>query len=155
MNKREEYIQKLKTCLVGQSVNYILKSPDMLFYDFGFGEDIVLPSRLFDSQRTVAAYALHAQCYIKVMWKKSTGRKVDWLIEDTPTEAVKDLENYLKGMPIQNVDLNEANDFWLDFGNCWVVLVTTDDNIESWRFFTFLTPNANHLVATNENLSEE
>ena len=134
---REKAIAYLQT-LIGQTLHYALKSPDMDLYDLGFGA----PEADF-------RYVLHATCRFKVIWRNGE-RRTDKYYEDTPSEEFHSAIQRLIGWKVTRVGLSDKNDLWLDFGDgdCWAVFVTFENNEESWRFFTYHSDDP-HLVASD------
>ncbi len=146
-NERNFYICKLQDTLCNQPINYIVKSPDMDMYDFGFGQDVITID--FNGLSTkVSKYVLHAVCNIEVMWRDKT-RKSDLFFEDTPVEKATTLASCISGFKVKRVALSDKNDLWLDLGLCWIIFITNEDDEESWRFFSFSSADNAHIVATS------
>lgn len=142
---REKAMDFLNT-LVGQSLTYAIKSPDMDLYDFGFGEEIEVKSP-HRPPRTVAPYTVHALCRFQVIWRNGE-KKVARYYEDTPCEIFHSEIKSLIGLKVSRVALSDKNDLWLDFGDYWVVFVTYESDEESWRFFKTYDSDTPHLVAS-------
>ena len=123
--------------LVCKPLCYGLKSPDSDLYDFGFGD----PS---------AVYILHIICRFKVIWKNGEQR-VRIYHENTPCEQFHAEIKPLLGLPVKRVALSDKNDLWLDFGDCWVVFATFENEEESWRFFSADSA-LPHLIAADSRM---
>lgn len=132
--------------LVDLYLCYGIKSPDMDLYDFGFVNEINSIHRS-DKKKVVYTHCLHVVCRFKVIWKIGNN-KTDIYHENTSCEKFHSKIAYLIGMKVKRVALSEKNDLWLDFGDCWVVFVTVENNEESWRLISPDT-DAAHLVASN------
>ena len=68
--------------LVGLPLLYGLQSPDVVFFDLGFGE-YIQAKNLYGIDRSVATYSLHAVCGIKIIHRKEP-RHTECYIGDTP-----------------------------------------------------------------------
>lgn len=132
--------------LVDHQLCYGLKSPDMDLYDFGFGNTIDIINRQ-KNERESCTHILHVICRFKVIWKNGE-RRVDIYYEDTPCEKFNCEIERLIGLKVVRVALSDKHDLWLDFGDCWMVFATFENEEESWRIFTPST-DAPHLVASN------
>ena len=128
--------------LVGKRLLYGIQSPDVVFFDLGFGE-YIQAKNLYGIERSVATYTLHAMCGIKVIYRKEP-HHTECYIGDTPADF-NSLLSKLVGQIIKRVALSEKNDFGMDLGDYWIVLVTNEDSEESWRYFSHLS-NTSHLV---------
>lgn len=128
--------------LVGLPLLYGLQSPDVVFFDLGFGE-YIQAKNLYGIERSVATYSLHAVCGIKIIHRKEP-RHTECYFGDTPA-AFNSLLSKLTGQIIKRVALSEKNDLWMDLGDYWIVFVTNEDSEESWRYFSHLN-NTSHLV---------
>ena len=128
--------------VLGQKLNYAIKSPDTELYDFGFGEN-----RETEDKRILPPYILHVLCRFKIIHKDGS-KKVQICHEDTSPNAFNKKIEPLIGLSVKRVGLSDKNDLWLDFGAYWVVFATFENEEESWRFF-ISGSNEPHLVATN------
>lgn len=137
---------ELLQALIGQPLCYGLKSSDMNFYDFGFGE-LIEETDSYGVKRKTSNYILHVTCRFKVIWKTGTCH-TDKYYEDTPSEKFDSDFKDLIGLCVKRVVLSEKNDLWLDFEDCWVVFATFEDGEESWRLF-FSDMSKPHIVATD------
>ena len=54
----------------------------------------------------------------------------------------------MQGLRILRTALSEKNDLWIDLGDCYFVIVTNENDEESWRIFSPGT-NGPHIVATD------
>ena len=149
VSTREKAMDFLNT-LLGQSLTYAIKSPDMDLYDFGFGEEIEVKFSK-SPPRKVAPYTVHALCRFQVIWRNGE-KKVARYYEDTPCEIFHSEIKSLIGLKVSRVALSDKNDLWLDFGDYWVVFATYESDEESWRFFKTYDSASSHLVASAEDL---
>lgn len=120
--------------IVNQRLCYGIKSPDLDLYDFGFSNGVSVPNLQEEIIKSCTCF-IHATCRFKVVWR-STERRVDKYCEDTPCEIFHSEITRLVGLRVKRVELRDKNDLLLDFGDCWVVFVTFEDEKESWRFFS-------------------
>ena len=132
--------------LVGLPIQYGIKSPDMFFFDIGFGDSIIVPD--YDgTPREVSEYALHYECYCEVIWRDGS-KQIEKLYDDTSCDKFHAIIKKLIGHPIKRVGLSTKNDLWLDLGVCWMVFITNEDDNESWRFFSLKDEEAPHIIAS-------
>ena len=131
-NSRERAIAFLQS-LVGQSLSYAIKSPDMDLYNFGFGDSL--------------QYILHVVCRLKVIWKDGSSRR-DCYDEDTPSDIFSRAIEQILGAPVKRIELSDKNDLWLDCGEFWIVFATFENGEESWRVFA-ANGVGKHLVAAD------
>lgn len=127
------------------SLVYAIKSPDLDLYDFGFSRPETAEMYLCSDE--MCEYTIHAVCGIKVIWQDVT-RRVDKYYGDTASEMFNAKTKKLIGSVVERVAISSKNDLWLDFGFCWVVFVTHEDEDESWRLFS-VDENEGTLVASN------
>ena len=125
-----EFLQSL----VGLSLCYGLKSPDVDLYDFGFGDTVNDMESCGETEK-IYTHILHVTCKFQVV-SKNGERRVDTYYGDTPCEHFHAEVKRLVGLKVRRVALSAKNDLWLDFGDYWVVFITYEDAEESWRFFT-------------------
>ncbi|MBE6903820.1 MAG: hypothetical protein E7480_04340 [Ruminococcaceae bacterium] len=151
--KRKKYLLELQHNLVNLPLCYGIKSPDMFFYDFGFGEIFKTVDLYGGKDREIPTFALHVCCAFEVIWKDKS-KHSDIFSNDTPCDKFNAVMERLIGIPIKRVSLSEKYDLWLDLGVCWIVFATNEDKEESWRFFS---PNnrERHLVASNKKLKKQ
>lgn len=136
-NVAELYVQQLE----GKYLCYSIKSPDTDLYDFGFSEQ-----KESDLNKSDCFwFFLHITCEFKVIRKNQCA---DYYDANTPASHFSSNMRRLIGLQVQRVTLSEKNDLWLDLGKCWVVFITFETNLESWRFFTSSSKDA-HLVGSN------
>ncbi len=92
-------------------------------------------------------YAIHAMCPIKVIWRKGK-HKVKVFDENTSPVSFYEMTKSLTGMVVKRVSLSPKNDLWIDLDAVWIVIVTNEDEEESWRF---IPPKQNepHLVVAS------
>ena len=128
--KAFDYLQ----ILVGQPLQYALKSPDTELYDFGFGAFVAVRD-YHGKDREICTHILHATCRFKVIWRNGENR-VDKYYEDTPSEEFHSAIKRIVGLKVVRIGLSDKNDLWIDFGDYWIVFATFEDSEESWRFFT-------------------
>ena len=158
---REEALSCLRR-LLGQPLLYGYKFPQWCdLYEFGFGRlvederhddfsDLDLPKIMRDAfceGGKRAEFVLHAVCPIKVVWRGEE-RRVDLFDEETERETFRSVASRLAGASITRIELSDKQDLWLDLGEFWLVFVTSENEEESWRFFT-ADGKAAHLVASS------
>ena len=131
--------------IVGHSVLYAHKSPDTELYDFGFGNFVEIVDWK-GRRRQVASLTVHALCRFRVISRKE--HRVSNFYEDTPTQKFDSKIQPLIGQKVKRIALSEKNDFWLDFGDYWMVFVTHENGKESWRFFA-TAEDTPHFVAAD------
>ena len=137
-----QYLQKV----VDVSLIYGIKSPDTELFDLGFGA-YMKRIRSDGTCMDFPSYALHILCEIKVIWKK--GKRATYYYDASTSVSEFDLAmRRLFGLKVRRVELSDKNDLWLDFGDCWVVLITHESGQESWRFITSNKSEA-HLVVSD------
>lgn len=151
--------------LVGQPFLYGYKFPQWCdLYEFGFGnliddrEDNDLSdfpfgnwvNKEFNEKGKRAEYVIHAVCPIKVVWRKK--RRVERIDEDTDAESFHIIAGGLSGLKILRISLSSKNDLWIDLGEYWVILVTSENDDESWRLFTAEKRSA-HLIASSTSIA--
>ena len=130
--------------IVGQPLLYALKCQDTELYDFGFGS-MVETVDWKGRPKQVATHTVHALCRFKVIWRKK--RRVSKFYEDTPCEKFRTKIQPLIGLTVKRIALSEKNDFWLDFGDSWMVFATYENGRESWRFFATTEDSPHFVVA--------
>lgn len=143
--------------LVGSPFRYGLKSKDLYFYDFGFGDWLY---RYIGSEikQKITTYAIHAQCEIHVIprdklapEKRDRSRTIGIYSGDTAAKVFhKDMEKIYNNC-IKRIGLSSKNDLWLDLGEYWIVFVTFENDKESWRFLP-LDDSRPQLIASAEKL---
>ena len=136
--------------LVGQQLRYGLKSPDMDLYDLGFGNEIVFINSNGEQQEAYQ-YTLHLVCGIFIYWKD--GHKEEFYGDTSPQVFQQSIQQLI-GEEVRRVALSDKNDLWLDFRRCHIVIVTYENNDESWRLFT-PGVDSSHLVASDRWLHQE
>lgn len=132
--------------LVNQSLVYGIKSPDTELYDFGFAKASEYENGR-DKQQREFDLVVHCVCCVRVI-RRSVKSVVERYDGDSDYSVFASSIGRLLGLPVKRVALSDKNDLWLDFGEYWMVLVTFEDDEESWRFFSSGggTP---HMVVTN------
>lgn len=158
---RDEVISFIKR-LVGQPFLYGYKFPHWCdLYEFGFGKLVdneehddlsdfpfgKWVDKEFNENGKRAEYVVHAVCPIKVVWRRKK-RRVELIDGDTNIESFHSIVSRLSGLKILRISLSSKNDLWIDLGKYWVILVTTENDDESWRFFKAEKRSA-HLVASS------
>lgn len=141
--KFEEYLN----CLVGTPLQYGIKRSDFDLFQLGFGDSISLESWGGQTLQ-INKYAIHFDSALYLYWKN---RKVDKFYSDTQAEEFDMVLSKLRGKYVERIALSDKNDLWLDLEDCQMVIVTRDDDEESWRFFLPRT-NQPHLVASSSTL---
>ena len=140
-NEAEEFVQNL----VGKSLKYGQKFGDTELYDLGFG-----PEREIEyhdgEKRILPEYILHIMCDFDIVWRNGI-KRVDEYDGNTPGEEFATDIKKLIGMDVLKVELRDKNDFWIDFGDYWMVIFTEESEEESWRLFTSGEQGI-HLVAS-------
>lgn len=131
--------------LIGQPFLYGIQSPDVVLFDLGFG-DYMSVKKMMGSECEVASYTLHAVCGIKIIHTK-VSLQTEEFIGNSPQEFNSSIQQLI-GNTILRIALSSKNDLWLDLDDYWLVLVTNEDNQESWRCFT-PSSTQNHLVASD------
>lgn len=130
--------------LVGQPLLYIIKSPEMAFFDFGFGDKMMSDQNQADDW--VARYTIHADCTISVL-DTDTLEQCHFSAEDTNQL----LQESLKGVINRNVDqiiVGEMNSLIIGIQNFLITVEPWDDDEESWRFFQPRTEEAHYVVSS-------
>lgn len=136
-----QYLEKL----IGQPLQYGLKSHDMDLYDFGFGETTKV-TNFWGKTRNVNLHNLHAQCSFKIIHR--TGNKHSKIYYgDTEKEEFETDIKDLIWLCVKRIALSDKNDLWLDFEDYWVVFATSEDSKESWRYFIMGEENPHLVVA--------
>ncbi len=138
--------------LIGLKLCYGIKSEGCELYDLGF---FVYEEQLPLSKKDwpATAYALHAFCDLKIIGRK---KPCSVTICDATTSPKKfsQIISGIIGKTVDRVALSEKNDLWLDLGDDWIVLVTSEDDLESWRLFIPYS-GLPHLVASNARLDND
>lgn len=129
--------------LVGQALCYGLKSPDMFFYDMGFGKCEIIES-LNHRRQLLSTFAIHASCYLKVIEREC--HKSILFSGNSNSEDFHEVIERLCGLTVKRIALSPKNDLWIDLGSIWLVFITVESEEESWRFFS-PTQDSCHLVA--------
>lgn len=142
--KYENYLN----CIVGMPLQYGIKHSDLDLFQLGFGESISLESWNGQALK-INKYAIHFDSALYLYWKN---RKVDKFYSDTQAEEFNVVFSKLLGKHVERIALSDKNDLWLDLGDCRMVIVTRDDDEESWRFFLPRT-NQPHLIASSSTLA--
>lgn len=144
--KEDSSTHALLYSLVDLPLRYGIKSSDMELFDFGFG-DYVESTDYKGAKREICAYTLHVLCGFKVIQR--TGLQcVDWFDGNSTCNTFHSKVNELIKRKVKRVELSEKNDLWLDFGDFWIVFVTTEDGNESWRIFSS-DIGGPHLIASD------
>ena len=131
--------QPLLETMLGQPLQWAIKSPDLELFDVGFGGE----------GKDLPPFVIHAICPVKVV--SHATRQVRVYQGNADAEGFRrDLEG-LYGLSLRRVALSEKHDLWLDLGEYWLIFVTFEDGEESWRFFRPHQPQP-HLVATDRDL---
>ena len=134
-----EAAQKSLDVLIGQPLQWAIKSPDVELFDLGFGRE----------GKDLPPYVVHAICTLKVIFQQ--GRDVRLYQGDASYARFQEEMNPLMGQTVRRVALSDKHDLWLDLGDCWMVFITFEDGEESWRFFQ-PHQSQRHLVATDKEL---
>ena len=139
MNSLLSIVDELKVCC-GRSLNSARKPSDLEIYEFCFGnrnEELgkVLPTN----------YIIHALCPIKLIFRKEKRSVVCY--DDLSSEEFNSLIEPFLGKTVRRVGLSDKNDLWFDFEDKWLVVVTNEDDEESWRGF-LLDSDEHHLVVS-------
>ena len=160
---QEKYLSFIQR-LVGQPIEYVYKHPQWCdLFEFGFGKWVAnenhdaLSDFAFgkwlnnhlevheDGKRT--EYVIHTVCPIKVVWRKRN-KRIEVIDEQTDSAILSNVAKHLTGQTIKRVGLSDKNDLWLDLDEVWIIIVTEEDDEESWRLFTADVKKP-HLVASN------
>ena len=145
---RERALEYLQT-LVGQKLSYGYKT-DMELYIFSLGEIV---ERINSQGRKfeVGLFRLHALCPVEIIWKNSEMNAHIKCHSRTSNEKFYPAIKNILGLTVQQVELCENNNLWLDFGDCKVGFTTLEGEEESWRFLTANDIDS-HLVASDTQL---
>lgn len=147
MNKDQNDTLIILHKLVGCCFRYGLKSHNFDLFDLGFGEDVFFVNCLGNTQ-TACKYTFHLTCGIKLFWKDGRINEYDAATESGFFSiSIKPLI----GATVSRIALSEKNDLWIDLGLCRMVIVTYEDDLESWRFFSPGT-GMPHLISSGQNL---
>ena len=140
---RAEAIKYLNA-LIGKPVKYIIKSPDMNLYDFGFGDTFAVEGAL--GLHRMCEYTMHtSSSAIRVFWDNEEESEYSG---NTSSKEVSLLSERLMNSIVKSVALNDKNDLCIDFEICRMVVVTFEDAEESWRVF-HVDVDRPHLVAAD------
>ena len=137
-----EFFVTINECLqklVGKTLSYAIKSPDMELYDFGFGIDQ-------DSIKE-ALYILHLLCRFRIVYTDKQG-KSKLYTEDTSSKKFHCEILPLIGQKVKRIGTNEVNDIFIDYGAIKMIVLTNADNEESWRYFS-TNKDLPHLVVSH------
>ena len=134
--------------IVGCRFRYGTKSPDMDLYDLGFGEDAIYQNFWGNMQRA-CKYAIHLTCSLKLFWRD--GHTAEYSASSDYTAFSNEIQPLI-GKTVKSVSLNHKNDFFIEFDECCLIIITRNDLNESWRLFA---PGENtlHLVSNSKYLS--
>ena len=133
--------------IVGEPLQYGIKTSDLDLFQLGFGESISVEywkGKLVEINK----YAVHFDSAVYLYWKDG---KVDMFYPDAHTSSFNLAISKLVGKIVKRIALSSKNDFWIELDNCRMVIVTRDDEDESWRFFCPRTRQP-HLVASSTTL---
>ena len=132
--------------LVGCPLCYGLKSPNMDLYDFGFGEcKEVIDWR--GGKKLLSTYVIHAVCGIKILRHHQNSGSVIYT-GDSDSELFHNDIQKLLGLTVNRIALSEKNDLWLDLGEYWLILITYEDEKESWRYFAYDIPSIDVIASS-------
>lgn len=137
------YLQQI----VGCTLSYGLKSPDLDLYDFGFTCKLTETSEKWPEGAGINFCYLHVVCPIKFIISNESNH-VSSFDKDSSYETFRNEIKRVLGATVKRVAMSDKNDLWLDLGTFWLVFITYEDSEESWRFFTSDEAKP-HLVASN------
>ncbi len=146
MTKRTKALKYLNV-LVDTTLCYGIKSPNLDLFDFGFGE----LKEFQDSRgkiRKTSSYVLHAMCPFKLMLQDGT-KRIKLFDAEVSCEKFNEFYKGWQDFSVKKVGLSDKNDLYLDFGDFWLVFITAENNIESWRFFETNNLNSHLVVASS------
>ena len=133
--------------IVGTPFQYCIKNSNLDLFQLGFGEVVAVES---DNTQTleINKYAIHFDSAIYLYWKNGM---VDRFYSDSHAQVFNEALSCLIGKKVNRIKLSSKNDLWIEFEDCKMVIVTRDDEDESWRF---LLPRTNypHLIASSISL---
>lgn len=147
MKCTDQNIENNLSCIVGSPLQYGIKSSDLDLFQLGFGESISLEYWKNQSLE-INKYAIHFDSALYVYWENG---KVDKLYSNVQEAEFNMVISKLVGKLVKRVALSTKNDLWIDLDDCKIVVVTRDDEEESWRFFLPRT-HYPHLIATSTTL---
>lgn len=139
-----QIIEGYLNCIVGTPLQYGIKSTDINLYQLGFGESIA--SEHWNNQTIdINKYTIHFDSALYLYWENG---EVDKFYSDSRAEKFNLIISKLLGKVVKRIALSVENDLWIDLGDCHIVIVTRNDDEESWRFFLPRT-NQPHLIASS------
>lgn len=144
---KQNEAEDLLCTIIGQPLLFGIKSPDMLFFDFGFGD--IVPAHFDAGAKWIGRYSLHADCRVKII-EIITGR--EWLFSSNDSNEF--FQNSLINLinhRVKKFFIEERNNLRIEIGDYWIVCETWDGDEESWRYFEHYTDKA-HCIGTSENL---
>lgn len=149
-NLESDQLHAMVQLLVGKPLRYAIKSPDIDLFDLGFGCDVHFINANGEQQEA-CQHTIHLVCGILVYWKD---RHKEQFFGDTSPHIFQESIQKLVGEKVRRVALSDKNDLWFDLGQCHFVIVTLENNEESWRLFS---PGSDcpHLVASDTALHIE
>lgn len=114
-----------KSLLLGATIDYALKSPDMNLYDFGFTYH--LPNSPASQK-----IALHVMC--SFVAKIGTFEEKRYYGDSSNLHFYEHF-NCLIGKSVCGISLGEKGDLGINFGQSHIKITPADDGNESWRIF--------------------
>lgn len=141
MHEQEEQVKQITMSegtfflqqILHMPIIYAIKSPDISFYDIGFGNP--------ENNGEPAHFVLHIQCIFDLYWDHKIFQR---FYGDMGQQEFVPIEQRLLGQCVQNAYILQGNQLMLLLDYCTMIVRTDNDDIESWRFFEY---NDTHLVA--------
>ena len=143
-------IESYLRSIVGSPLQYGIKHSDLNLFQLGFG-DCVSFEHWKGQTLEINRYAIHFDSAIHLYWKDG---EVDRFEPNAEENMFSSVISKLMGRYVERVALSDKNDLWIDLGICRIVVVTRDDDMESWRFFQPRTSHP-HLIASSTTLELE
>lgn len=142
-----EYIEEYLRCLVGRPLQYGIKRSDFDLFQLGFGECVAV-EKWQGQVLEINKFAVHFDSAIYLYWENGN---IDRFFSSTKEASFNAVISSLIGRRVRRIALSEKNDLWIDLGKCRMVIVTRDDEEESWRYFQPRTE-CPHLIASGSSL---
>ena len=137
--------------LIGTQLKYGIKSPDLDLFQLGF-ERTASNCIQNNSRDGSVKFAIHFTTALYVYWQDKSA--IEFYSEDDCANEYHTTIQKLIGSEVRDVALSEKNDFWISFDSCNIVIVTSDDIHESWRFFQ-ARASSKHIIGTKYSISLE
>ncbi len=129
--------------IIGTTLNYGTKSPDFSLYNLGFGTEIMRE----DYKGNLCAFSEYSIHCVEGIVLYSNHKRQEYGYEDLQFTFESAISPFV-GLVVRKITLSDKNDLWIDMGKCQLVIVTSEDNEESWRFLS--SAHGYHIISSNK-----